>query len=298
MNLGDEWETEQAVADAAHPVAANLADRWILSRFTRLLPEFEENLGNYRFDEASLGLYQFIWHEFCDWYIEMAKLSLWSSNPEALRSVRATLVAVLEGSLKMLHPIMPFITEEIWSRLPGDRELLVLSDWPHTHLVWRDKIADALISDLQGLVTEIRRVRHEFNIGPGQKVAVDLISGDAARRAELEQLSDYLGLLAKAEPVSLRFDDEGIRAGIHVPVGDVEAVLLVADVVDLAGERNRLRSKLESVQAELAGLEKRLANDGFVNNAPADVVNKVRGRRDELTAEAERLRQHSSAMDG
>ena len=298
MNLGDEWETEQAVADAAHPVAANLADRWILSRFTRLLPEFEENLGNYRFDEASLGLYQFIWHEFCDWYIEMAKLSLWSSNPEALRSVRATLVAVLEGSLKMLHPIMPFITEEIWSRLPGDRELLVLSDWPHTHLVWRDNIADALISDLQGLVTEIRRVRHEFNIGPGQKVAVDLISGDAARRAELEQLSDYLGLLAKAEPVSLRFDDEGIRAGIHVPVGDVEAVLLVADVVDLAGERNRLRSKLESVQAELAGLEKRLANDGFVNNAPADVVNKVRGRRDELTAEAERLRQHSSAMDG
>ena len=117
MNLGDEFETEQAVTDAAHPVATNLADRWILSRFAGLLPEFEDNLGKYRFDEASLGLYHFIWHEFCDWHIEMAKLSLWSEDPQALRSTRATLMAVLEGILKALHPIMPFITEEIWSCL-------------------------------------------------------------------------------------------------------------------------------------------------------------------------------------
>jgi valyl-tRNA synthetase len=298
MNLGNEWETEQAVADAAHPVAANLADRWILSRFARLLPKFEENLDKYRFDEASLELYHFVWHEFCDWYIEMAKLELWGSDPEALRSTRATLMAVLEGSLKVLHPIMPFITEEIWSRLPGDRELLVLSDWPHTHLVWRDKMADSRINDLQALVTELRRARHDFNISPGQKVPVDLISNNAARRAELNDVSDYLGFLAKAEPVSVRSDDEEIGTGVHVPVGDVEAVLLVADIVDLAGERDRLRNKLESVQADLAGLEQRLANDGFVNNAPAEVVEKVSVRRDELAAEAERLSQHFALMDG
>tara|TARA_Y100000758_G_scaffold297226_1_gene256940 strand:- start:65 stop:2521 length:2457 start_codon:yes stop_codon:yes gene_type:complete len=298
MNLGNERETEQAVADAAHPVASNLADRWILSRFARLLPKLEENLGKYRFDEASLDLYHFVWHEFCDWYIEMAKLELWGSDPEALRSTRATLMAVLEGSLKVLHPIMPFITEEIWSRLPGDRELLVLSDWPHTHLVWRDKMADSRINDLQALVTELRRARHDFNISPGQKVPVDLISNNAARRAELNDVSDYLGFLAKAEPVSVRSDDEEIGTGVHVPVGDVEAVLLVADIVDLAGERDRLRNKLESVQADLAGLEQRLANDGFVNNAPAEVVEKVSVRRDELAAEAERLSQHFALMDG
>jgi valyl-tRNA synthetase len=298
MNLGNEWETEQAVADAAHPVAANLADRWILSRFARLLPEFEENLGKYRFDEASLEIYHFIWHEFCDWYIEMTKLVLWGTDPEALRSARATLMAVLEGSLKVLHPIMPFITEEIWSRLPGDRELLILSDWPHTHLVWRDKVADSRINDLQALVSEIRRVRHDFNISPGQKVPVDLISSNAARRAELNDLSDYLGFFAKAEPVLVRSAVEELGAGVHVPVGDVEAVLLVADIVDLAGERDRLRSKLESVQADLAGLEQRLSNDGFVNNAPADVVERVSVRRDELTAEAERLSQHFALTDG
>ncbi len=298
MNLGNEWETEQAVADAAHPVAANLADRWILSRFARLLPKFEENLEKYRFDEASLELYHFVWHEFCDWYIEMAKLELWGSDPEALRSTRATLMAVLEGSLKVLHPIMPFITEEIWSRLPGDRELLVLSDWPHTHLVWQDKMADSRINDLQALVTELRRARHDFNISPGQKIPVDLISSNAARRAELNDVSDYLGFLAKAEPVSVRSDDEEIGRGVHVPVGDVEAVLLIADIVDLAGERDRLRNKLESVQADLVGLEQRLANDGFVNNAPAEVVEKVSVRRDELAAEAERLSQHFTLMDG
>ena len=298
MNLGNEFETEQAVTDAAHPVATNLADRWILSRFARLLPEFEDNLGKYRFDEASLGLYHFIWHEFCDWHIEMAKLSLRSDDPEAWRSTRATLMAVLEGSLKALHPIMPFITEEIWSRLPGDRELLCLSDWPHPHVVWRDEAADARVADLQALVTELRRVRHDFNIGPGQKVPVILISDDATRRAELEELTDYLGLLAKAEPVSLRSGDEEVGAGVHVPVGDVEAVLLIAGIVDLQGEGDRLRSKLEGVEADLAGLEKRLANDGFVNNAPTEVVEKVGTRRDELSAEAERLRRHLDSLDG
>ncbi len=298
MNLGDELETEQAVSDAAHPVATNLADRWILSRFARIVPEFEENLGKYRFDEASLGLYHFIWHEFCDWHIEMAKLSLWSEDPAALRSTRATLMAVLEGSLKALHPIMPFITEEIWSRLPGDRDLLCLSDWPSPHVVWRDEAAEARVADLQALVTELRRVRHDFNIGPGQKVPVDLISDDPARRAELEELTDYLGLLAKAEPVVLRSGDEEAGAGVHVPVGDVEAVLLIAGVVDLEGERDRLGGKLQRVEADLAGLEKRLGNDGFVNNAPAEVVEKVRARRDELTAEAERLRRHLDSLDG
>ena len=298
MNLGDRHESDQAVSDAAHPVATNLADRWILSRFARLLPEFEENLGKYRFDEASLGLYHFIWHEFCDWHIEMAKLSLWSDDPDALRSTRATLMAVLEGSLKALHPIMPFITEEIWSRLPGDRDLLCLSEWPHAHPVWGDDTADARVGELQALVTELRRVRHDFNIGPGQKVPVNLISAEATRRAELEELTDYVGLLAKAEPVVVRSTDDEIGSGVHIPVGDVEAVLLIADVVDLEGERERLGGKLEGVEADLSGLEKRLGNAGFVDNAPADVVDKVRARREELVAEAERLRQHLESLGG
>ncbi len=298
MNLGDKHEAEQAAADAAHPVATNLADKWILSRLAELLPEYEENLGKYRFDEASLGLYHFIWHEYCDWYIEMAKLALWSEDAEALRSTRATLMAVLEALLKALHPIMPFITEEIWSRLPGDRDLLCLSDWPQAPEIWRDAEADARVVELQALVTELRRLRHDFDIGPGQKVPVDLICADGERRAHIEQIIDYLGVLARAEPVTPRSKDDEVGAGIHVPVGDIEAVLLIADVIDVDAEAQRLGAKLAAVEKDLVGLQGRLANEGFVNNAPADVVAKVRGRSEELATEAERLRQHLASLAG
>ncbi|MGD8329270.1 MAG: valine--tRNA ligase [Acidobacteriota bacterium] len=296
MNLGERHESEQAVADAAHPVATTLADKWILSRIAGLLPAYEENLAKYRFDEASLGLYHFIWHELCDWYIEMAKLTLWSEDPTALRSTRATLMAALETSLKALHPIMPFITEEIWSRLPGDRDLLCVSAWPHAPAIWRDADADARVTELQALVTELRRLRHDFDIPPGKKVPVDLVCPDGARRAELEQISDYIGLLAKAEPVRLRGVDDDIGEGIHVPVGDVEAVLLIGDVIDVKAETARLHGKLEAVEKDLEGLQGRLSNEGFVNNAPEEVVAKVRARAEELTGEAERLRQHLASL--
>jgi valyl-tRNA synthetase len=320
MNLGDEREAIQAATDAAHPVATTLADRWLLSRLARILPAFEERLGEYRFDEASLALYHFIWHELCDWYIEMAKVALWSGDEQALRSTRATLVAGLESSLKALHPIMPFITEEIWSRMPGERELLCLSSWPEPHPIWVDEAVEARVAELQALVTELRRARHDFQIGPGQKAPVELVSDDEERRAQLAEIVDYLAPLAKAEPVTIRgriagdepatgphraSADKGDRrsageavAGIHIPVGDVEAILRLGDVVDVAAETERLRGKLEAVDKDLAGARARLANEGFVANAPAEVVAKVRARAQERAGEAERLRRHLAALGG
>jgi valyl-tRNA synthetase len=320
MNLGDEREAIQAATDAAHPVATTLADRWLLSRLARILPAFEERLGEYRFDEASLALYHFIWHELCDWYIEMAKVALWSGDEQALRSTRATLVAGLESSLKALHPIMPFITEEIWSRMPGERDLLCLSAWPEPHPIWVDEAVEARVAELQALVTELRRARHDFQIGPGQKAPVELVSDDEERRAQLAEIADYLAPLAKAEPVTIRgriagdepatgphraSADKGDRrsageavAGIHIPVGDVEAILRLGDVVDVAAETERLRGKLEAVDKDLAGARARLANEGFVANAPAEVVAKVRARAQERAGEAERLRRHLAALGG
>jgi valyl-tRNA synthetase len=298
MNLGDEHEAEQAAADAADPVPVTLADRWMLSRLSQLLPEFDENLRKYRFDEASLGLYHFIWHEFCDWYIEMAKLALSGDDVEAMRAARATLLAGLEHSLKALHPIMPFITEEIWSRLPGRRELLALSPWPQPSQGWGDDSADRRVGELQTLVTELRRVRYDFEIGPGRKVPVELACADADRRTQLSELTEYLSLLAKADPVNVRPHADGLEGGVHVPVGDVEVVLLLGGIVDIEGEAERIRKKLAAVEGDLAGLEARLTNEGFVNNAPAEVVEKVRGRSRELASEAARLRQLLASLGG
>ncbi len=296
MNLGDDHTAEQAAADAAHPVAIGVADRWILSRTAAMLPAYEENLGKYRFDEATLGLYHFIWHEYCDWYIEMAKLALWSEDEAALRSTRATLMAVLERSLQALHPVMPFITEEIWSRLPGARDLLCLTPWPHAPEIRRDGDVDRRVEEMQSIVTELRRVRHDFNVGPGQKVPVDVLCADAGRRAGLAEMTGYLGMLARAEPVRVAAEVEEPGAGIHVPVGELEAVLRLSDVVDIAAEGDRIRAKLEGVEADLAGLEKRLANPGFVANAPEEVVAKVRARGEELAVEADRLRRHLGSL--
>jgi valyl-tRNA synthetase len=306
MNLGDEHEAGQAATDAAHPVATTLADRWLLSRLARILPAFEERLGEYRFDEASLALYHFIWHELCDWYIEMAKVALWSGDEQALRSTRATLVAGLEGSLKALHPIMPFITEEIWSRMPGERQLLCLSAWPEPHPIWVDEVAEARVAELQGLATELRRARHDFQIGPGQKAPVELVSDDERRRAELVEIADYLAPLVKAEPVTIRPSGDGgdradageAVAGIRIPVGDVEAILRLRDVVDVVAETARIQGKLEALGKDLAGVRARLANEGFVDKAPAAVVGKARAREQELAGEAERLRRHLAALGG
>ena len=296
MNMGGEQEALVAAADAGHPVPATLADRWILSRFARFLPEFEENLSKYRFDEASLGLYHFIWHEFCDWYIEMAKLVLWSEDADTLSRTRGTLLATLQGLLGALHPIMPFITEEIWSRLPNDRYLLSLSDWPVAPQIWVDDQAEKKIDLLQSVVTEVRRLRHDFGIEPGRPVPVDLLSGDEQRRVEMEELVEYIAVLAKAEPVRVLAEDDGAEGGIHAPVGDVEVVLRLADVVDLDEERRRIEKTLESVKNDLQQLGGRLGNAGFVDNAPPDVVDKVRNRYRELEAEAERLAQHLQAL--
>ena len=298
MNLGDEREQQEAVGHAEHPVARTLADRWILSRFAGLLPEFEENLAKYRFDEASLALYHFIWHEYCDWYLEMAKLTLWSDDKEALSHTRATLLATLEGSLKALHPIMPFITEEIWSRLPGDHDLICLSPWPQVYPIWKDEAAEARVAELQTVATELRRLRHDFGIGPGQKVPVDLISASESRRAELEEVADYLAVLAKAEPLRVAAEDDPDQQGIHAPIGDIEAVLRIANVIDINAESQRIRKRLAGVEADLKGAQGKLANEGFVGNAPADVVEKVQGCAAELASEAKSLRQHLEALGG
>ena len=247
---------------------------------------------------ALLRQNHFIWHEYCDWYLEMAKLTLWSDDEEALSHSRGTLLATLEGSLKALHPIMPFITEEIWSRLPGDRDLICLSPWPQIYPIWKDEAAERRVAELQTVATELRRLRPEFGIGPGQKVPVDLVSADATRRAELEEIADYLAVLAKAEPLRVVAEDDPDEQGIHAPIGDIEAVLRIADVIDIDAERARIRKNLAAVDADLKGAQGKLANDGFVGKAPAEVVEKVRRRAAELASEVERLRQHLEVLDG
>jgi valyl-tRNA synthetase len=297
MNLGDDETALQASADAADPKPATLADQWILSRTSAIVPQIEKALSSYRFDELCHILYHFIWHEFCDWYLEMSKVVLWGDDPEELRATRGTLTAVLEALLRALHPVMPFITEETWSRLPGERELLALTPWIACHEEWLDDGVEARVKTLQELVTEVRRLRAEFSIDPGKKVPLVLACEDEAKRKDLADLTIYIGALARAEPVNV--EEPAAASFQHVARGavvDIEVLVGLDDVIDIASERSRIEKSLEGLESELGQLSTRLENKGFLDKAPAHVVEQVRERRTDLAAEVDRLKQHLAAL--
>ncbi|MFQ5745074.1 MAG: valine--tRNA ligase, partial [Acidobacteriota bacterium] len=298
MNLGDERHALQASADAADPKPATLADRWILSRTAVVVARIEKALTSYRFDEASHALYHFVWHEFCDWYIEMSKLVLWDDDDEMLRASRGTLTAVLEVLLRALHPLMPFITEEIWNRLPGERDLLCLSPWAAAHEEWRDLRTERRVDLLQALVTETRRLRAEFSVDPGSQVPLTLVCSDEGKRAELPALVPYIGLLSPAEPVEVVARHEPGDPGIHAAVGDIDIVVRLAGVIDIDSECQRIARSLTRVQEELDELTVRLGNRGFLGKAPQQVIERAQGRHDELDAERQRLEQHLAMVSG
>jgi valyl-tRNA synthetase len=297
MNLGDEETALQASADAADPKPATLADRWILSRTSAIVPQIERALSSYRFDELCHILYHFIWHEFCDWYLEMSKIVLWGDDAEDLRATRGTLMAVLEALLRALHPVMPFITEEIWSRLPGERELLARTPWIACHEEWLDEGVDAQVKTLQELVTEVRRVRAEFSIDPGKKVPLALACEDEAKRNDLADLMIYISALARAEPIQVVAPDAAsFQHAARAAVIDVEVVVGLDDVIDIPRERSRIEKSLEGLESELGELSARLENKGFLDKAPEHVVEQVRGRSADLAAEVDRLKQHLAAL--
>ena len=299
LSLGDEEAARQAAAAAADPRPVTLADRWILSRTARLIPEVDHHLVSFRFDEACALLYQFTWHEFCDWYLEMSKLILQDDDHDLRASTRGTLLAVLEILLRALHPVMPFITEEIWGRLPEDRGLLALAPWAAVQTDWIDPEIERDIQLLQSVVTEARRLRAEVGVDPRQRTPLLLVVEAERARADLESVLPHIASLVRAEPIQIvdvTSSREGMVSGV---CGAVEVLLpLEEGVIDLGKERTRLRASLDRIGTELGELDQRLQNRGFLDKAPAAVVTKAREREVELRAEHQRLGEQLEELGG
>ena len=299
MNLtgGDGQEGLQASADAADPRPLLLPDRWVLSRTAAMVGEVERHLERFRFDEACAALYSFAWHEFCDWYLEMSKVVLVGDDAEAQRATRGCLLASLEVLLRALHPIMPFLTEELWSRLPGDRGLLALAPWAAADDGWPDPEAEEAVALLQDLATEIRRLRADLGVDPRTKTPVKLVVEEEARRLQVESVAPLLASLVRAEPLEVLAvldDTSGMASGVS---GDTQVYLSLAGAIDLDQERARAERALARVGSERAELEARLANPGFVSNAPEAVVEKARARLVELFSEHEQLHERLRSLE-
>jgi valyl-tRNA synthetase len=266
-----------------------VADRWILSRTERVTAEVNDALGRYEFAEAASGLYQFTWHAFCDWYIELAKPALQGTDTERGDTTRAVLIHVLDRVLRLLHPFIPFITEEIWHRLPGVPQdaFLMLAAFPAAGT--EDPAAEAEMAPVIAVVEGIRNIRGESNLPPLQRIRAVVQTDDAALRPALERhRSDMESLAGLSEmtvqptgappPSSASWVGQGVS--VYVPL---------AGLLDLDEERARLRKEIARVESDLAALRRKLDNPSFVARAPADVVEKDRARVTELEARRAKL---------
>ena len=286
----------------ALPASAQLAlaDRWILSRLQTVQTEATRLIEGWQLGEAGRQLYEFMWNEYCDWYIEAAKVRLNGGNAEEAQATRQVLLFVLEQSLRLLHPYLPFVTETIWQNLPelgGDNRALIAMQWPQL-----DGNADAAADDafgrLQEIVRGIRNARAEYDVEPARRIAAQISAGDQV--TVLQQNQPLLLTLARLDGNALQIapDLPAPDKAITLAVGGVTVYLPLAGLVDLAAERSRLQKEIEGLDGQLRKIDGLLNNPGFVNKAAANVVERERTRQRELQEKHAQLTERLASLVG
>jgi len=277
------------------PVELTLADRWIISRLQTAEQAVQESMAQYRFDLATQAIYDFFWNEYCDWYLELSKPVLWDDNASAAlkRGTRRTLVRVLETALRLLHPFMPFITEELWQRiapLAGKSGATIMqAPWPVADDSKHDTEATAAIEWLKAVMLAVRNIRGEMNIPPGKALPLLLQHGNETDRHYLVINETGLKKLAKID--SITWLDANIEAPASATqiVGELEIRVPMSDLIDKNAEINRLGKEIEKLDKQITQLDSKLSNAGFTSKAPADVVEKERQRLAELQQTRDKL---------
>ncbi|MEW6266765.1 MAG: valine--tRNA ligase [Thermodesulfobacteriota bacterium] len=273
----------------AAPEGHGLADAWILSRVAAVTDTVETYLRGYHFDKAAGDLYQFIWHEFCDWYLELIKPVLYGADQAARARTQAVLAHALSVILRLLHPIMPFVTEEIWQKLPLARGSIMTSPFPTPAEGRPDTDAENRMSVLQGAVTAVRNVRGEMNVPPSLQVDVIMMAEDAEIRRILLDHQGLILTLARGKSLQVTPPGEKPKGAAAQVSGRIEVFVRLKGLVDLEEEARRLRKEIEKMDKEMAVVEKKLANQGFVAKAPAEVVAKAKEKAVEFNLRREKL---------
>ena len=279
---GDEAESE-------NNVILSLPDRWILTRIGEVGKDVSKALDDYRFNDAAGIAYQFVWHEFCDWYLEMSKEWLYSDDDKLNYSVRCTLKKLLSGILRILHPFMPFITEEIWHRLPGTDGSIMKASFPESAEYPTDGAAIKDMATVTGVINGIRNIRGEMNIHPSKKVDIHIeIPDDSQREILLTNLS-YIKNLARVENVKIDKQLPKPEASATAVFEGNQIHILLKGIIDFDEEKGRIKKEIAKVKKEIEGSEKKLSNKGFLEQAPEDVVEKVKEKVSALQTQLNKL---------
>ena len=285
------WNAARYVLDKGEDCGQNgeayelsLADRWIISQLQRTEAEVTRHLDQFRFDLAAQALYEFIWNQYCDWYLELSKPVLWDENApvERQRGTRRTLVRVLEVALRLAHPFMPFITEEIWQRIAPlagvEGKTIMLQPWPVANEARIDQAAEDDIEWLKGLMLGVRNIRGEMNIGPGKPLQLYVKNVNAEDQRRLAENDALLKKLAKLESITVLQDGAEAPLSATALVGEMEVLVPMAGLIDKDAELARLDKEIQRLHGEVARVGGKLSNAAFVDKAPAEVIDKERAK--------------------
>ncbi len=265
------------------------ADRWILGRLEEVRAEVDSAFDRYEFSRACESLYHFAWDEFCDWYLELAKVQL--SDEGATAHTNAVLATVLDALLKLLHPVMPFVTETLWKNVTGG-ESVVIAEWPQSSGIALDAVAAQRITDMQKLVTEVRRFRSDQGLNDRQRVPARLVGvGEADLDTQVPAIEALAWLTRPADGFTPSASVE-----VRLSQGTVVVELDTSGTVDVAAERRRLEKDLAAAEKELAQTASKLDNDEFLAKAPDVVVEKIKARQQVAREEVERITARLSGL--
>lgn len=274
MNLDEEIALKKL-----DPKLLEEEDKWILSRINRVIKEVTENLDKYEIGMAAQKIYDFIWDEYCDWYIEMVKPRLYGDDILSNQTAQKVLLYVLENILKLLHPFMPFITEEIWRHLPERKEALIVSSWPKYDESMENLDAEKKMAYIMEAIKGIRNARQEMNIAPSKKATLIFVTEDEKIKDIIDYGRRYFTNLAGGENIVIQKDNAHLDdANMSVVLDKCEILIPLKDLIDLDKEIERLEKEKEKLEGELKRVRGKLSNKGFVEKAPREIVEKERDK--------------------
>jgi len=283
-----------------------LADRWMLSKFNRLVEEVTKNLGTYNFDKAAQGLYDFLWHEFCDWYIELAKPRMNVKNLDSLKTVEGKHTAretvqfiisdTLEKTLRLLHPFMPFVTEEIWQSLPHEGESIMKSKWPEAA---RDEIKKDIEEEMElvkNIINAIRNARSEGKVNPGVKIRVNIKTKDEVSIKAINNSLHYIMDLAKVEKIEVGPSVLKPELSVTAVLPKLEIFVILEGLIDLGKEKERLAGEIEKITLEIEKAKVKLSNESFLQRAPVEVIAIEKKKQQDYIEKKQKLEENLERM--
>ncbi|PKN67934.1 MAG: valine--tRNA ligase [Deltaproteobacteria bacterium HGW-Deltaproteobacteria-15] len=270
-------------------VGYTLPDLWILTRFGQVSEEVAAALEEYRFNDAASACYQFVWHEFCDWYLEMAKQGLYSTDDRFKRSTLFVLQKGLAAVVRLLHPFMPFVTEEIWQKMEGERESIMIADFPDASEFLHDEAALKEMHLLMGVINGVRNIRGEMNIPPSSKVNIVVEAPDPDEASAILGNRHHIRSLAGVETMEVAPQVQKPEASATAVFEQKQVHVLLKGLLDFEEEKKRLRKEIKKIEKDLDASSKKLSNEQFLEKAPPEIVDEVRGKVEAMSHKLEKL---------